>query len=90
MLQVKNNGIYLAMFTITYTLNGVQQTINQETFAVGNTRSKNVPAGAINIQISADVSAGEHIFTDTIPSPQWKCYQVGGTSLNTNWNVVAC
>jgi len=78
------------MFTITYTLNGIQQTINQGTFAVGNTRSKNVPAGAINIQISVDAAGGEHIFTDSIPSPQWKCYEVGGMSLTTNWKVVAC
>jgi hypothetical protein len=89
-LQVKNNGGYAAEFTITYTLSGLQQTITQSSFPVGTTRSKNVPAGAINIQITAKAILGEQIFSHSIPTPQWKCYVVGGTTLNTNWNYVTC
>ena len=90
MLQVKNNGFYNTEFTITYTLSGTPGSITQPSFGFNQTKFKNVPAGATNIQITAKAILGEQIFSHSIPSPQWKCYQVGGTTLNTNWIVVTC
>jgi len=88
--QVKNNGFfYTTKITITYTLNGNSQTLT-EFCLPALTQSVKVPAGAINMQISANAVLGEKIFSDSIPNPQWKCFEVGGTAFNTNWKTVPC
>jgi hypothetical protein len=88
--EVKNNALlYTAKLTVTYTLNGIPKMLNELCIPSG-TQSINVPPGAMNIKISANAIFGEHIFSDMIASPQWKCYEVGGGFFTTNWKVVSC
>lgn len=61
---------------------------------VGQMRYLAIPPEATNVLViglvDIFINNWSHVFADSIGTPQFKCYAVGGTTLNTKWEVIKC
>lgn len=92
-ITIRNEGFYVARFSITYTVAG--QRFSQQTDPLGSLQSRSlfIPAGATDIHLLAEISYGlfwGSIFTQIFPSPVEKCYKVWGTVFEQGWAEISC
>jgi len=91
-ITMKNAGGYVGKFTITYKIDGAYQTVDSGKYPVGQVRSLPIPPEATNVLVQGYldvfINSWSVVFADSIGTPQFKCYKIGGTTTNSNWNVV--
>ena len=88
-ITIKNEGGYVAKYTVTYTYNGEQVTKESGSFTAGFSRSIDIPAGAYDISLHAYdawfFNSWNVIFSKHFNEPETRKYKVTGTTLNTSY-----
>ena len=87
-VKVRNEGGYVARFSLSYTFQGHNFTKNSGTFSLGVNKSIEIPEGATDIHLKVEEMWGfgwSTIFTKVFPTPESKSYKVYGTTLNPKW-----
>jgi len=83
-ISVKNEGGYVAKFSVSFELNGARQTKESGSITLGRTLNVDVPVGATNIRLKVEYFTGwldesKVIFEKTFTKPEVKCFKVWGT-----------
>jgi hypothetical protein len=83
-ISVKNDGGYVAKFSVSFELNGAMQTKESGSFPLGRTFNIDVPIGAKNIKLKVEYFTGwldesKVIFEKTFTKPEVKCFKIWGT-----------
>lgn len=83
-ISVKNEGGYVAKFSVSFELNGARQTKESGSITLGRTLNIDVPVGAANIRLKVEYFTGwldesKVIFEKTFTKPEVKCFKVWGT-----------
>lgn len=90
---VRNEGAFVASMLVTYKFAGKEFSISHD-FAVGQSRSVEVPAGAVDIHLIVKEAVFFHtwstIFSKSFDQPVTKCYKVWGTTLNPKYEEIKC
>lgn len=88
-ITVRNKGGYVAKIRLAFTLNGQRIEKESELFTAGVNSQIEIPAGAKDIQVEAlaawFVGVWSSIFTKGYETPQYKSFEVSGTTLNTKY-----
>lgn len=91
---VRNEGGYVARFSVTYKYEGKAFSKDSGDFSLGVNKSISVPAGATDIHLKVEeawfISSWTTIFTQDFGSPVTKCYKIWGTTLNPAWEETSC
>ena len=91
-ISIENRGAYVAKFTVSYDLNGKRITNETDNYTSGVTKSVEVPADAVNIQLCAMdawfFGQWNDIFSKTFEKPVNKKYRISGTTLNTSFEEI--
>jgi hypothetical protein len=83
-ISVKNEGGYVAKFSVSFELNGARQTKESGSITLGRTLNVDVPVGATNIRLKVEYFTGwldesKVIFEKTFTKPEVKCFKIWGT-----------
>jgi len=93
-ITVRNEGGYVAKFSITYAFQGKEVTKTSDNFTLGVNKTLEIPEGATNIYLKVEeywfIGQTTTIFTKTFPTPVTKCYKIWGTTLNPKWEEISC
>jgi hypothetical protein len=86
-ISVKNDGGYVARFSVSFELNGAMQTKESGSITLGRTLNIDVPIGAKNIKLKVEYYTGwldntGIIFEKTFTKPEVKCFKVWGTVIS--------
>lgn len=91
---VRNEGGYVASFSVTYKYDGKEFSQNSGDFSLGVNKSISVPAGAKDIHLKVEeawfIASWTTIFSLNFASPVTKCYKIWGTTLNPSWEEISC
>jgi hypothetical protein len=90
---VRNEGGYVARFTLTYSLDGHEFTQESGDITLGVNKSAWIPAGATEIQLKVEENIGwawSTIFTKSYAVPTTVCFKVWGTTLFPAWAAINC
>ena len=90
---VRNEGGYVARFTLTYNLDGHEFTQESGDITLGVNKSAWIPAGATEIQLKVEENIGwawSTIFTKSYATPTTACFKVWGTTLFPAWAAISC
>jgi hypothetical protein len=92
-ILVRNEGGYVARFSVSYDLNGQEFTKDSGNFTLGVNASIEIPAGATNIRLKVEEMWGfgwSTIFNKTFPEPVTACYKIYGTTLDPKHSEISC
>jgi pathogenesis-related protein 1 len=92
-VTVRNEGGYVARFSLTYTLNGMPTTVTADAVLTGTQQTRAIPAGASTIVLTVEEFTGFNwtiVFTQRFGTPVTVCYTVAGTTLSATWTPVSC
>jgi hypothetical protein len=83
-ISVKNDGGYVAKFSVSFELNGAVQTKESGSITLGRTLNVDIPVGAKNIRLKVEYFTGwldesKVIFEKTFTKPEVKCFKIWGT-----------
>ena len=91
---VRNDGGYVARFSVTYMFDGKEFSKDSGDFTLGVNKSVSVPAGATDIHLKVEeawfIGSWTTIFAQNFGSPVTKCYKIWGTTLNPSWEEISC
>lgn len=91
---VRNDGGYVAKFTVSYDLHGTRRTEDSGDFVREVSKEVAVPDGATDIDLKVEEYwlPGQltTIFTTHFNTPQQKCYKIYGTTLNPGYDEISC
>ncbi len=93
-IHVRNNGGYVARFSISYVLEGQGFSKDSGNFTLGVNKEIDIPAGATDIHLKVEeawfIASWSTIFAKTFAEPVTKCYEIHGTTLRPGWKEVPC
>lgn len=92
-ITVKNDGAYIARFSIQYTINGSVQKETADGLVAGQKKTLDIPANATEISLTVQDLIYIHwhtIFKAEFESPVTNCYKVWGTIFGSKWAQVDC
>lgn len=92
-VTVKNDGGYIARFSVEYSINGKQSTEKTGDFPLGTKKSLGIPSAATDIILTVEEYTGfswNTIFTLGFGAPVIKCYKIWGTTFGPSWEEVKC
>lgn len=84
-IMVKNGGGYVMWFEVKFEHKGKWVTKESGNFAVGKTKTIEIPHDARNITVKAAQTTGE-IFTKTFKTPEIACFKCWGTIFKTGYS----
>lgn len=91
-ILVRNNGGYVARFSIKFKLNGQTITKDSGEFTLGVNKSIDIPAEATEIHLKVEeawfIASWSTIFTKDFEAPVSKKYEIAGTTLNPTWKEI--
>ncbi|KAK7602708.1 hypothetical protein V9T40_006682 [Parthenolecanium corni] len=91
-VKVRNKGIYVAIFHVSYTLNGQTISKSSGTFPVLKSKTIDIPKDATNIKVKAQFYrffwVKKTIFTDEFQTSGNHCYKVSGTTAHQSWKKI--
>lgn len=91
-ILVRNDGGYVARFSVKFKLNGQIITRDSGEFTSGVNKSIDIPAEATEIHLKVEeawfISSWSTIFTKDFETPVSKKYEVSGTTLNPHWKEI--
>ncbi|MEL6851848.1 MAG: MAC/perforin domain-containing protein, partial [Bacteroidota bacterium] len=77
-ISITNKGGYVMWFKVKYEYEGKWVEETTDSYSLGYTKTKEIPAGARNLTITASHTFGE-IFSETFAQPQTLCFNCWGT-----------
>jgi len=83
-VEVRNKGAYVTDLTISYDVSGFHH-VDENSFPAPQSRTRLVPEHARNVVVTAKAVAGRGIFTKQYPVPEDACFEVSGTTLDTEF-----
>lgn len=93
-ITVRNEGGYVARFSLTYVLGGINFSTDSGNFTYGQSKSLPIPAGATDIHLKVEVAifigVWSTIFTQNFAAPVTKCYKIWGITLKPKWEEISC
>jgi hypothetical protein len=87
-IQVKNRGAYNVDLTVSYDVSGFHH-VDENNFPTAESRTRLVPEHARNVTVTAKAVAGRGIFTKQYAVPEDACFEVWGTTLDTEFSACA-
>ncbi|SHJ93708.1 Thiol-activated cytolysin [Hathewaya proteolytica DSM 3090] len=91
-ILVRNNGGYVARFSVKFNLNGQVITKDSGDFTLGVNKSIDIPAEATEIHLKVEeawfIKSWSTIFTKDFGTPVNKSYEISGTTLNPKWKEI--
>lgn len=93
-ILVRNNGGYVARFSVSYDFKSKSFSKDSGDFTAGVNKSIEIPAGATNINLKVEeawfINSWSTIFTKHFAAPAQHCYEITGTTLNPGWKEISC
>jgi P pilus assembly chaperone PapD len=92
-ILVRNEGGYVARFSVSYNLNGQDFTKDSGNFTLGVNASISIPAGATNIRLKVEEMWGfgwSTIFHKSYAEPLTICFKIYGTTLDPKYAEISC
>jgi hypothetical protein len=83
-VEVRNKGGYVTDLTVSYDVSGFRH-VDENSFPAPQSRTRLVPEHARNVTLTAKAVAGRGIFTKRYPIPEDACFEVSGTTLDTEF-----
>lgn len=91
---IRNEGAYLANFSVSYKLQGQNLSQDSGKFILAESRSIALPKGATDIYLKVEllsfINSWITLFTQSFPKPITKCYRIWGTMLNPQCDEITC
>ncbi len=86
-ILIRQNGAYMADFTVTWDEPGSQGRKEEGRYAAGNKMQVNFPGDATNIRVNLKTMSDWPILNKLLqPSDLNKCYQTGGVATGPTWD----
>lgn len=93
-ILVRNDGGYVARFSVSYTLDGQRFTKESGDFTLGVNKEVEIPAGATDVALKVEeawfIASWSTIFAENFDGPVSKCYKIWGTTLDPAWEEIEC
>lgn len=93
-ITIHNGGGYVAVFSVSYTLNDERKTKESPNYTLGVSKTIEIPDGATDIYVKSEAFAfiGKRstIFTKQYDEPVQKCFRIWGTTLGTSSEEEKC
>lgn len=93
-IKVRNEGGYVARFSVEYTFDNRSVTKHSGDFTLGVNKDLTIPEGATNIYLKVEeywfIGATSTIFTEKFDTPVTKCYKIWGTTLDPHYAEIPC
>lgn len=93
-ITVYNSGGYVAVFSVTYTLNDERKTDSSSNYSLGVSKTVEIPDGATDVYVICEEywfpGQKTTIFTKNYDGPVQKCFKIWGTTLNPQWSEESC
>lgn len=93
-ILVKNDGGFVAHFSVEYKEGGKSITCNSGDFTLGTSRAIRIPPGATDIFVKLQeewfINSWSTVCTFSFDNPVSKCYELSGTTLNANCHEIPC
>lgn len=88
-ITVRNEGGYVAKFSISYVFQGKELTKESDKFTAGVNKTLEIPQGASKIYLKTEeywfIGQTTTIFTQKLDTPATKSYKIWGTTLSPKW-----
>jgi len=93
-VPVRNEGGYVATFSVRYDLRGERRTESSGDFTVGASKQVALPGGATNIDLKVEEywfpGSLTTIFTKHFATPVTQCLRIYGTTFNPGCQEIGC
>src|SRR3712207_5448226 len=93
-VQVKNTGVFLTSFDVTYLLEGQSYILTSYEFGTGITKRINIPQNATNItakiEIAQFIGVWATVMVKVFPTSGKYCFQTSGTTLSPFCELLDC